>query len=112
MIPTFCNDTVTVLRAPWVSERGSKVRDWSQAVSHNESGCSFQIGATSSDTGEPREQEQAEAVLYANPGADFEAGDRVEFAGAVWVVDGIPYGRTSPFGGIDYVRVSLRRWQG
>ena len=39
-LPSFCRETVTVLRAPLVDQRGTKVRDWSQATEHFVTGSS------------------------------------------------------------------------
>ena len=62
-LPSFCRETVTVLRAPLVDQRGTKVRDWSAAESHRVPGCSVQFASTTTDRGEPREAVVALSML-------------------------------------------------
>ena len=46
---SFFNETVTVLRAPLRSTRGTAVRDWVNAVAHEVSRCQVTAAATSQD---------------------------------------------------------------
>lgn len=111
-LPSFCRETVTVLRAPLVDQRGTKVRDWTKAVEHFVTGCSVQFGSTSTDRGEPRDAVSSSAVLYAPPGADIKAGDRVSCAYGEFSVEGEPMPRVSPTGAVSHVECSLARWEG
>ena len=111
-LPSFCRDTVEVLRAPLVASRGTQERDWSQAVAHDVVGCSVQFGSTSTDRGEPRDAVSSSAVLYAPPGADVKAGDRVSCAHGEFSVEGEPMPRVSPTGAVSHVECSLARWEG
>lgn len=110
MLPSWCRDTVTVWRAPLVDSRGTKVRDWTQATSHVIDGCSLQPGGTSTDFGEPRQANESDATLYAPPGADIEADDRVEFDGTTWAVDGQPMDWRSPTGRVTHRQARLTAW--
>lgn len=111
-LPSFCRETVEVLRALPVASRGAQERDWLQATSHDVAGCSVQFGSTSTDRGEPREAVSSSAVLYAPPGADVKAGDRVSCAYGEFSVEGEPMPRVSPTGAVSHVECSLARWEG
>lgn len=111
-LPSFCRETVRVLRAPLVDRRGTKVRDWAAAEEREIAGCSVQFGSTSTDRGEPREALSSSATLYAPPGADVEAGDRVSCAFGEFWVEGRPMPRVSPTGAASHVECALSRWEG
>lgn len=111
-LPSFCRDAVVVLRAPLVDRRGAKERDWGSSSSHEVAGCSVQIGSTSTDRGDPRESVSSAATLYAPPGADIAAGDRISCASGTFSVEGIPMPRTSPSGAVSHVECQLSRWEG
>lgn len=113
MLPSWCEDTITVLRAPWVSQRGTKVRDWGSAEPHEVSGCSVQPSTTA--TADPSARALSTsvgAVAYCPPGADVEAGDRIVFDGATYDVEGEPLRVRSPFGGCDHMLVNLTARRG
>ena len=118
-MPSFCRDAVTVWRAPLVPERGTKIRDWAQAVAHTVAGCSLQpsgggvgIGATSGTFGEQRNGAEVHAVLYAPPGADIEFSDRIEFGGVNFALVGEPLEYRSPTGRVTHMACSLTYWRG
>jgi len=112
-LPSWCNDTITVMRAPWVSERGTKVRDWPKAREHAVCGCSVQYSDTASLDRAHRAQAVAtSAVVYCPPGADVEAGDRILHGGATFEVEGEPIEAKSPFGGCDHIRVNVTARRG
>lgn len=112
MLPTFCRDVVTVERAPLVAERGTQVRDWSQAVAHTVAGCSVQPGGTSGTWGELRNGAEVRATLYAPPGSDIEFSDRVSFGGNVYALDGEPLEWRSPTGRVTHMVCALIDWRG
>lgn len=111
-LPSFCREAVTVLRAPLVDQRGTKVRDWSQAKSHYVNGCSVQFASTMSNRSEPREAVSDTATLFAPPGADVKAGDRLSTSMGEFVVEGHPMPRVSPTGAVSHVECSLAWWEG
>lgn len=111
-LPSFCRETVTVLRAPLVDQRGTKVRDWSQAVEHYVTGCSVQFASTMTNRGEPREAVSDTATLFAPPGADIKAGDRLSTSMGEFAVEGHPMPRVSPTGAVSHVECSLAWWGG
>lgn len=111
-LPSFCRETVTVLRAPLFDSRGSTERDWARAARHEVAGCSAQFGSTSSDRGEPREATSDSATLYAPPGADILPEDRVACSLGEFCVEGTPMPRVSPTGSVSHVECGLSRWKG
>ena len=78
MLPDFCNDVVTVVRAGSRESRGTVVPDWGRATRHTLNGCSVQTSTTSMDL-EGRTQTVLSGTLIAPPGADLRATDRIEW---------------------------------
>lgn len=111
-LPSWCTDSVSVLRAPLVSIRGTEERDWGAATRHTVEGCSFQPSSTDTDTSQARRAVSVDAVLYAPHGSDIKTGDRVSFGGSVYSVVGHPFDRESPFSAADHMRVELALWEG
>lgn len=112
MLPSFCRDVVTVVRAPLVESRGSLVRDWNNAETHLIAGCSFQGLSTSRDMDNRTGQVEIVATLFANPGADIDAGDRIEFGGASYELTGEPIPYPGATGALDHYEIPLRHWRG
>lgn len=113
MLPGFCQDSVTVRRAPLVERRGTKVSDWSQATEHEVPGCSLQEGTTATEfDSTQRDSAESGATLFLPPGADVQEGDRISFSGRTWVVDGVPSTRRSPTGRVSHVSANLKEWRG
>lgn len=105
-------DAVTVLRAPFVTERGTTVRDWEAAETWEIAGCNVQPSSTSRDFEGRALQVEDSWTLYAPEGADIAAGDRIGYDGSLFEVDGEPMARRSPTGRISHVQVQLKRWEG
>lgn len=112
MLPSWCKQTVTVLRAPTRTVGKRTERDWANAQTHTIGGCSVQPAGTSTGFGTMDAVANADAILYAPPSADIAEGDRVEFGGATYVVDGIPYGWESPTGRVSHLQARLTKWAG
>lgn len=112
MLPSWCNQTVTVMRAPYVTQRGTKVRDWANAQPHVVGGCSLQEGSTSTDWPTIRQADESDATLYAPLGADVQADDRVSLGGRTWSVNGVPRQMQSPLGITSHVEAPLKEWRG
>lgn len=111
-LPSFCKETIQVSRAPLVRSRGTSERDWASAKTHEVAGCSVQFGSTSTDRTDPRDAIDSTAALFAPPGADILAGDRIACASGVFAVQGEPMPRTSPTGAVSHVECALERWEG
>ena len=112
VLPSFCREAVTVTRAPLAPVRGTSERDWSRAESHVVAGCSVQPAQTSQAASEPRPGVSLTATLFAPPGANVAAHDRVACSlGRFRVVDA-PMAVTSPTGALSHVRAELSREEG
>lgn len=112
MLPSWCNETVTVLRAPQRTVGTRTERDWANAQPHVLTGCLVVPSGTSTGFGTVDAVSTADATLYAPQGADIAEGDRVQFDGAPYVVDGIPYAWKSPTGRVSHLQARLRKWAG
>ena len=112
MLPSWCQETVTVMRAAAATVGRRTERDWAHATPHTVSGCSVQPSSTSSGFGTVDVVATADAILYAPVGADIAEGDRVTATSGTYVVDGIPYTWTSPTGRVSHVQARLRKWAG
>lgn len=108
MIGRLMRDSVTVSRAPF-TDGPRRERDWSMAATHVLEPCSLQPGTSSVDTDERRSYSEG-ATLFAQPGSDIQAGDRVYFGGVAYEVFGIPLEMRSLTGNASHIRCELRRW--
>lgn len=111
-LPSWASDEVTVWRAPLVESRRTEVRDWANATSHTIAGCSVQPASTASSFNDPRASDVIRATLYAPPNSDLLAGDKVEFDGNAYSVDGQPQTWRSPFGRATHMVANLIDWRG
>ena len=112
MLPSFCRDVITVKRARLVDKRGTIVQDWTNPQTFELTNCSFQNQTTGTDRDGRTLQITNGAVLYTNYDADVEAGDRVEFRGETYLIEGAPipvYGAT---GRISHYEIPLSAWSG
>ena len=113
MLPSWFNESVTVERAPWASVRGTTERDWANATPHTVGGCHVQPSGGGMEFGELRAQAvESDATLYAPPGADVQAGDRITCEMGTFIVDGDPKPWRSPTGGVSNVQAKLKTWRG
>ena len=112
MLPSFCKDTVTVKRAALVDSRGTKVLDWSNPTTKTVKGCSVQPSTSTRDFDGRTLQVSEEWVLYAPPGSDIEAGDRIEWNGLTFEINGSPMPWQSPTGRVSHVWARLAEWSG
>ena len=112
MLPSFCKDSVTVKRGTLVESRGTKVIDWSKPTSSTVSGCSVQPNTTTRDFDGRTTQVTEGWTLYAPPGSDIKAGDRVEWNSVEFEIDGAPMPWTSPTGRVSHMWARLVEWQG
>lgn len=108
----WCDQTVNVLRAPLARVRNTQERDWSQAASHVVARCWCEGVSSSTDFADPRSAATVRAVLYAPAGADIEQGDRIQWQGNEYAVDGSPRPMRSPTGRLDHIECDLVDWRG
>lgn len=112
MLPSWANDTVTRLRATIITQRGSEIPDWSNPDRLTITGCSMQPAGTSL-TQDGRVQGTTDGyTCYLPPGADVLAGDRIEYGGNVYTINGEPRAWQSPTGRVSNMQLQLERWYG
>lgn len=112
-LPSICAQSVKVYRAPLVSSRGSSVRDWGSAESWVIEGCSVQPTESIEGTDiSDRENAQTVMQVYLPPDADVEKGDRVEYMGRTYIVDGIPVTWESATGALTHRYMRIRDFDG
>ena len=112
MLPSFCKDVVTRLRPKTTESRGKTVPDWNVPPDYEEiDGCSMQPASTSLSTDGRVLGISDLYTLYAPSDADIEAGDRIEFNGLIYEIDGDV--RVQPTAcRLDHIAVNLRRYNG
>lgn len=111
MLPSFCKDTITRIRAGAKTERGSIIPDWEHVDVLKIDGCSMQPASTSLSTDGRVLGIRDEYTLFAPPGADIKAGDRIAFDGKTYEIDGDV--RVQPAAlRLDHIEITLRRFEG
>lgn len=111
MLTSFCNDTVTRIRPSTTTSRGSTIFDWDNATTLSISGCSMQPATTSLSTDGRVLGIQDEWTLFAPPEADIQAGDRIEFEGKAYIIQGDVRIQPSAFN-LQHLHITLRRYSG
>lgn len=116
MLPSWCKDTVTVVRPSMSESRGTVVPNWANAQRYRVSGCSVQLPTTTVEL-DGRTQTALRGTLYAPPSAIIRAGDRIEWTDFTGVthdllVDGEPMPWKSPTGRVTNVQARLAEWEG
>lgn len=114
MLPSWWRDSITVLKAPLVTDEygtpGTE-RDWAAATSTVVEGCSVQpVAGAEYDQG--REAVTVRWRVYAPAGTDLRAGDRVVYRGDTYDVEGDGQAWPSATGGLDHVQALMERHAG
>lgn len=111
MLPTFCRQEVVRLRPGVRTLRGSEVPDWSSPSRLVIKGCSVQPAATTlSQDGRVLGISEG-LTAYLPEGSDVKAGDRIEFEGNVYTINGEPKTWTAALN-LSNMQLSLTRWEG
>lgn len=110
MLPGYCNDTVTIVRAA-ITDGVRKERDWANAERFDVLRCSVQPSTTEGTLG-TRENGSETVTAYFQPGTDVRSGDRMEFRGKSYAMLGEPMEYRSPFGRCDAIQATFKRWRG
>lgn len=108
-------ETVTILRAGSTTDRYSNtVTDWTTPTETVISGCAFAPRTTEEDRGNYRQAVIVGLTMYAPPGSDITAADRVRRANDdVFEIEGMPGEWVSPFTGWQAgIEVALRKVEG
>jgi len=108
---SFWTQSITRLRPGTKTERGSVVYDWSNPDALVIDGCSVQPASTSL-TQDGRVQGISDGLtVYAPADADVKAGDRIEYSGNVYTINGDPLIWPAP-ARLQHVQLNLVRWRG
>ena len=112
MLPSFANQTITVVRAKTtITSRGSEVPDWTNTEKTTVTGCSIQPASTSLSQ-DGRILGIADGwTAYVPEGTDVKAGDRIEFDGQIFEINGEPRKWTGP-SRTSHIHLNLVRWEG
>ena len=111
MLPSFCNDTVIRIRPGTKESRGSIIPDWTQAQKKEVNGCSMQPASTSLSEDGRVMAITDRYTLFAPTSADIKAGDRIEFEGLIYEIDGEVRIRPTAFN-LDHKPINLKRFKG
>lgn len=112
MLSSFCRQTVTRIRPGTRTERGSTVFDWDNTESIDISGCSMQPASTSlSEDGRVLGISDG-FTCYMPETADVQAGDRIQFEGNVYEINGDIRVWPSATGTLDHIICNLVRYSG
>lgn len=113
MLPSFCNQSVVRIRPGTKESRGSTIPDWSEdkVTTLTITGCSMQPASTSlSEDGRVLGISDL-YTLFAPPGSDIQAGDRISFDSKVYEIDGDV--RVQPAASmLEHIQITLRRYHG
>lgn len=112
MLPSFCRDEVTVQRGVLTEKRGTQVIDWANPEEITLGGCSVQPTVATRDFDGRTIQVSEEWTLYAPPGSDLKAGDRVVWNNTTFEINGAPMAWKSPTGRISHMWARLAEWRG
>ena len=112
MLPSFCKQTITVVRPGTKEVRGSTVPDYDNPISETEvSGCSVQPASASlSEDGRVLGISEG-YTAYVPITADVKAGDHIVFEDETYEINGPP----KHWVGVSYVEhyvLNLIRWEG
>lgn len=111
MLPSFSTQTVTRIRPGVKTSRGSEIPDWDNATTAQISGCSVQPASTSLSQDGRVLGIQDGMTCYLPEGADVREGDRLQFNGETYTIDGAPRVWPGAFR-CGHIQVNLKRWSG
>ena len=111
-IPSWASQTITRIRPGTKESRGSVIPDWNNTDRLDIGGCSVQPASTGVVLeGRVLGIEEGLSVLMPE-GSDVIAGDRIEYDGNIYTINGEPKKWTSPTGRVSHIALSLERWYG
>ena len=95
-----------------IESRGSFVPDWSDTEELMIRGCSVQPTTTGlSQDGRVLGIFEG-LTIYCPPGSDIMAGDRIEYGGNVYTINGEPKPWIGATGMLSHVQINVERWRG
>ena len=112
MLPSFASQTIIRIRPTTKEARGSTIPDWNNPDRLTIKGCSVQPAGTSL-TQDGRIQGITDGyTCYAPPGIDVKAGDRIQYNGNDYTINGEPREWKSATGRVTHTQINLERWEG
>ena len=109
---SFMNDTVKVLRATTTKKNGAEIRDWTKPTEITLSNVQVTAASTSRDFEGRALQVNDRRTLRARYDADIKKGDRIQWNGETYEIDGEVFHTKSPTGRVSSTRCTLVRWEG
>jgi len=112
MLPSFANQTITIIKPGTKDERGSIVPDWEHPTKETTvTGCSVQPASTSLSL-DGRVLGMSDGwTAYLPEGTDVRAGDHIVFEGNTYEIQGEPRVWVAPFTR-SHIQLNLIRWEG
>ena len=112
MLPSWCSQTITIVKPGTTTSRGSTVYDWEHPVSSTDiAGCSVQPASTGlSQDGRVLGINQG-WTAYIPEGTAVSAGDHVIYEGETYAINGEPRKWTGP-SKTSHIQLNLVRWEG
>ena len=108
---SFWTQSIIRVRPTTTKSRGSTIYDWSEPDRLEIYGCSVQPSSTSL-TQDGRVQGISDGLtVYAPLDADVRAGDRIEFGGNTYTINGDPLIWPGA-GKLAHIQLNLMRWRG
>lgn len=112
MLPSFARQTIIRIRPGVKTLRGSVLPDWDNVTRAIIPGCSVQPAGTSlSQDGRVLGTTDG-LTAYIPSDADVKEGDRIEYAGETYTINGVPRAWPSATGRLDHIMLNLARWSG
>lgn len=113
MLPSFCKQEIVRIRPGTKTVRGSVIPDWdpSKVDRLKITGCSVQPATTSLSQDGRVLGINEQWTAYLPEGSDVKAGDRIEFEGKTYTINGDPKEWTAPFTRSN-IQLNLTRWEG
>lgn len=109
---SFFRDTVTVIRGTLTTKNGMELYDWSHAERHTVSRVQVVAQSTYREFGGRVEGVTDRRTLRASFDADIAVGDRIEWNGDTYEIEGEVFKTKSPTGRVSSTRCTLVRFTG
>ena len=112
MLPSWCSQSIVIVKPGSKTSRGSVVPDWDNPSKETTvTGCSVQPASTSLSL-DGRVLGLSDAwTAYVPEGTEVAAGDHVKFDGMVFEINGEPRRWTGAFTR-SHIQLNLIRWEG
>lgn len=113
MLPSFANQSIVIVRPSTKESRGSTIFDWDpqKVTKKTVNNCSVQPSTTSLSQDGRVLGITDSWTAYLPEGTDVKAGDRIEFDGKVFTINGEPRVWTGAFTRSN-IQLNLVRWEG